>query len=104
IEIKPLKIYKHIAYFGQVPFLFYILHFYIIHLALMCRFLLTGHSFNEHTPDIWGITFKFQLVGVGDSLALVYVYWFTVIALLYPVCKWFALYKQKNKHWWLSYL
>lgn len=104
IEIKPLKINKHISYFGQVPFLFYIIHFYIIHLALMMRFLIAGHDINEPTPDIWGITFKFQLIGVGDTLAMVYLYWLVLILLLYPICKWFAQYKQSNKKWWLSYL
>jgi uncharacterized membrane protein len=104
IEIKPLKINKHISYFGQVPFLYYIVHFYIIHLALMMRFLIAGHDINEPTPDIWGITFKFQQIGVGDSLAMVYLYWLVLILLLYPICKWFAQYKQSDKKWWLSYL
>ena len=42
--------------------------------------------------------------GYGVSLPLVYAVWALVIALLYPLCKWMAAVKARNKSWWLSYL
>ena len=42
--------------------------------------------------------------GYGINLAAVYLVWLLVIALLYPVCNWFAGLKGRRKDWWLSYL
>lgn len=88
--------------FGRVPFLFYVLHFYLLHLLCMGLFLLRGHSFTEgmNTTSI----FKFINIGEGYRLMIVYMIWIGVVVLLYPLCKKFSEYKQTHKQWWLSYL
>lgn len=41
----------------------------------------------------------------GYNLWVVYVVWIFLIAILYPICKKYMLYKRNNKdHWWLGYL
>jgi hypothetical protein len=41
----------------------------------------------------------------GFSLPGVYLIWFTVIVIAYPVCRWYAEFKQRRRDlWWLSYL
>jgi len=46
-----------------------------------------------------------QLRGYGFSLYVVYLIWFVVIIILYPLCKWYDRYKATHKEkWWLSYL
>ena len=40
----------------------------------------------------------------GWSLTTTYVIWAIVVALLYPVCRWFAALKARRRDWWLSYL
>jgi ABC-type spermidine/putrescine transport system permease subunit I len=41
----------------------------------------------------------------GFSLAVVYLVWLTVVAIAYPVCRWYANFKQRRRDsWWLSYL
>jgi hypothetical protein len=40
----------------------------------------------------------------GYELWVVYALWFAVVALLYPLCRWFARLKERRSDWWLSYL
>jgi uncharacterized membrane protein len=85
--------------FGRVPLFFYVLHFFLAHLAagvvaMAMGFgttVLTG-SFLEF-PKEWGV-----------GLPAVYVAWLLVIATLYPACRWYAALKRRRKDWWLSYL
>ena len=42
--------------------------------------------------------------GYGVSLTVVYPLWLGILLLLYPLCRWFAMVKQRRKDWWLSYL
>lgn len=90
--------------FGRVPFFYYILHLYVIHLIAMLFAQLTGFGWQKMILDEW-VTDSPALKGYGFSLAIVYLIWAGIIALLYPVCKKFDLYKQNHKEkQWLSYL
>ncbi|MEJ7828560.1 MAG: heparan-alpha-glucosaminide N-acetyltransferase domain-containing protein [Segetibacter sp.] len=93
-----------ITVYGRVPFLYYILHFYLLHFLAMILFLARGHSFAEGWKPNPQFPFKFIVPGEGYSLAVVYIVWILVVAALYPVCKWFSNYKINHKKWWLSYL
>jgi ABC-type spermidine/putrescine transport system permease subunit I len=42
--------------------------------------------------------------GYGYSLGVVYVVWLLVVALAYPLCRWFAGVKQRRREWWIAYL
>jgi hypothetical protein len=45
------------------------------------------------------------LKGYGFNLGIVYFVWMSVVASLYPLCKWYDGYKTMHKEkWWLSYL
>jgi phosphotransferase system glucose/maltose/N-acetylglucosamine-specific IIC component len=89
--------------YGRVPFFYYVLHFYLIHTLLMLSSL-TRHSFAEGAAGVPDIPFKFAFPGEGYSLAVTYLIWLGVVAVLYPACRWFSRYKQMHKQWWLSYL
>lgn len=90
--------------YGKVPFFYYVIHFYILHTICMVLFFWRGHTFDEGIQGVPGLPFKFFAVGEGYSLPIVYLIWIGVVLLLYPACRWFGAYKQKNKKWWLSYL
>jgi uncharacterized membrane protein len=80
-----------LAMFGQVPFFFYVVHIYLIHaLAIVTGFALTG--FFAITPRL------------GFSLPEIYLVWLLVLAMLYPICRWFAGLKARGAAWWWSYL
>ena len=70
----------------------------------MFFFVARGHSINEHTPDIFGMPFKFVIAGEGLSLGGVYIVWILLVVALYPLCSWFNKYKMQRNNWWLSYL
>jgi hypothetical protein len=95
---------KFITVYGKVPFFYYVLHFYLIHLLSAAAFFLRGHSFKEGLVMAPNSISKFLIPGEGYSLAIVYIVWAFVVAALYPLCRWFSRYKQTHKQWWLSYL
>ncbi|HET7898374.1 MAG TPA: hypothetical protein VFL47_11900, partial [Flavisolibacter sp.] len=94
-----------ITVYGRVPFFYYVLHFFFIHLLSMLAFFSRGHSFAEgvHHGDNPTI-FNFTTPGEGYSLGIVYLVWLFVVASLYPLCQWFSQYKLKHRQRWLSYL
>ena len=98
------KLTQIISVYGRVPFFFYVLHFYEIHLLCMILFLARGHSFTDAMPDIFGIQFRFLIAGEGYSLGITYFIWMLIVLSLYPLCKWFSVYKRQKGYWWLSYL
>lgn len=99
------KIVNFLCVFGRVPFFFYIIHIYLIHFLAMLTAEITGFGWQSmilHSLP-WAIRVD-ELKGFGFNLAIVYMIWIFVIAMLYPLCKKFDAYKQNNKDkWWLSY-
>ena len=98
------RIVDFFCVFGRVPFFYYIIHVYLIHLFALIAAQVTGFGWKTmilKTP-VW---FSPDLKGYGFSLPIVYLIWIGVIVILYPICKKFDRYKQGNKDkWWLSYL
>jgi uncharacterized membrane protein len=90
--------------FGRVPLFFYVLHIPLIH-TVACivsvirtgaidPWLFTNHPMmNPEPPD-----------GYTWSLWLLYLVWLIVIAILLPVCQWYARLKATRRSPWLSYL
>lgn len=90
--------------FGRVPFFYYILHIYLIHLIAVFVAWFTGFGWKALVLPTF-ITRVEALKGYGVNLVSVYLIWICVIVLLYPLCKKFDAYKQSHKEkWWLSYL
>lgn len=98
------KVSRVVQVFGRVPFLFYVLHLFALHVLCMLFFIYRGHPITEQTPDIFGIPFNFVLIGEGYSLSIVYLIWALLVIALYPVCSWFSNLKAVSKSGWLSYL
>ena len=90
--------------FGRVPFFYYILHLYLIHLIALIFAEFSGFGWRIMILQDW-VTETATLKGYGFPLWVVYAVWIFVIVLLYPICKKFDKYKQARKDkWWLSYL
>lgn len=92
-----------VSVYGKVPMFYYIIHLCIIRIALFIMVFAQGF----HWKDLSFAPFQFGRPQSGSGLSLigVYVVWFTIVALLYPVCKWYVKYKFNNRDkWWLSYL
>lgn len=96
---------RFITVYGRVPFFYYVLHFYLIHLLSAAAFFSRGHSFREGIrASTQPVNFNFLIPGEGYSLWVVYLVWIFVFVSLYPLCKWFSQYKLTHRQWWLSYL
>jgi hypothetical protein len=90
--------------FGRVPLFYYFLHILIIHLTAILGLLIVGGNYNEMILNNQIIE-SGRLATYGYSLWIVYLIWFCIILLLYPLCKWYMKYKDNNRNkWWLSYL
>jgi uncharacterized membrane protein len=88
--------------YGRVPFFYYVLHFYIIHLLCVVAFFASGYTTSQIiTPEF---PFLFRPPTFGFDLWAVYVIWMAVVLILYPLCRWYSRYKATHGHWWLSYL
>ena len=97
-----------IIVFGRVPMFYFVLHFYLIHtLLVVASWLRYGTSAVRFTfeliPSMGGPRDLFP-ANFGYSLWVVYGVWILTVALLYPLCRWFANVKASRQDWWLSYL
>lgn len=86
--------------YGRVPFFYFIIHFFLVHLLLVIAFFFSGYGIK----DIASPPFYFHPPQLGYPLGIVYLIWILVVVLMYPVCRWYAHYKRTHVQWWLSYL
>ena len=84
--------------YGRVPFFFYILHFYVIHLLALAAGALSGFDVRQ----FFTIAFLFPRE-YGYSLGVAYLVWIGVVLALYLPCRWFAGVKARRSEAWLSY-
>jgi uncharacterized membrane protein len=90
---------------GKVPMFYFVLHILVIHAIAMVmsaiRFGTVAPMLQSPTLDRYPIT---QPPGWPVGLPAVYLLWVTVVAMLYPLCRWFAGVKKRRTDWWLSYM
>lgn len=93
---------KILIMYGRVPFFYYVIHLFFIHLICVILFFASGYNANQivdtRTP------FLFRPLNFGYDLPVVYAVWLFVIIALYWPCKWFNQYKSTHHQWWLSYV
>ncbi len=102
IETVQNKFTDVLSMYGRVPFFYYILHFYLIHITCVILFFATGYT-SKDIVDL-NTPFLFRPQHFGFNLSTVYVIWLFVVAVLYRPCKWFDQYRKSHRQWWLSYL
>lgn len=91
--------------FGAVPFFFYVLHIYVIHVLSIGANAAAGHNISGLFNYMLNVFVHPELLnGLGFSLPWVYVAWLAVLAILYPACRYWAALKARRRDWWLSYL
>jgi len=96
---------KIISVYGRVPMFYYIIHIYLLHLLAMPAAVILGFHWTDLASFQSSIHSVPRLKNYGFSLDILYCIWAGIVAVLYPLCKWYDEYKIKNKRkWWLSYL
>ncbi len=90
--------------FGRVPFFYYVLHVFVIHLTALIVLLILGENWKDMIFDAASFTTN-KMANYGYSLTVVYIVWIAIVLLLYPISKKYMIYKANNRDkWWLSYL
>jgi uncharacterized membrane protein len=90
--------------YGQSPLFYFLLHFFLLRVITTISFFVRGHSFTEGYKGVPNFPFKFIIPGEGYNLLTVYIIWIAIVIVLYPVCKWYGVYKRAHDKWWLRYL
>ncbi|MBZ5491613.1 MAG: heparan-alpha-glucosaminide N-acetyltransferase domain-containing protein [Acidobacteriia bacterium] len=91
--------------FGRVPFFYYMLHIPLIHFAAIIVSLLRTGSVAPWLFMNHPVMNPPSPPGYVWNLALLYLVWLIVVAVLYVPCRWFAGLKQRRKDiGFLSYL
>jgi uncharacterized membrane protein len=96
------RLTKIFTVYGNVPFFYYVLHFYLIHIITVILFFASGYTTSQISDP--NSPFLFRPSSFGFNLGVVYLLWLFVIIVLYFPCKWFSQYKKTHNQWWLSYL
>ena len=94
--------------FGRVPLFYFVLHFIAAHLASFVLALVTYGSSAltfmwQPVPSMGGPAQSFP-PNFGWDLWVAYAVWITIVVSLYPLCRWFAALKERNRSWWVQYL
>ena len=94
--------------FGRVPLFYFVLHFFLAHLAIVLLSFATyggaAASFMfQPVPSMGGPRPAFP-ADFGYPLWAAYLVWAGVVIATYPLCRWFAGVKARRRDWWLSYL
>ena len=84
--------------FGRVPLFFYLLHLYLIHLLALALAIATGQPWQWLG---WGGQPIESRAGYGHGLPTVYLLWAVVLALLYPLCRWYERLRLRPGARWL---
>jgi uncharacterized membrane protein len=88
--------------YGNVPFFYYLCHWYLMRAFSVATFFLQGYKTSQIVNPKQPILFLPD--DMGFNLFGVYVVWLLVIFILYFPCRWYSNYKRTHQQWWLSYL
>ena len=88
--------------YGNVPFFYYLCHWYLIQSFHVILFFVMGFKTSEIVNPQFPFLFSPQKFGF--NLLGVYIIWFVVVFTLYWPCRWYSKYKKTHHQWWLSYI
>jgi len=101
----PSSIASFFRTYGAVPLMAYVAHIYVVHAAGVIARMLAGQDASGMSNAIRNFVFAPQdMGGTGVDLGWVYFAWVIVLAVIYPLCRWWARVKRTRRDWWLSYL
>jgi hypothetical protein len=76
-----------------------------MHLLAFTMHSIAGHPLQGMTNTMANFFFNPDVFKrAGFRLPVTYLAWEVVIALVYPICRWWAAVKRRRSDWWLSYL
>jgi uncharacterized membrane protein len=88
---------------GRVPLFFYLWQWPFAHGLAVLLSVATGKAIGYYFMNPPAV-FAAMPPDAGFDLPIVYLCWAVIIAVLIPMCLWFARVKASNPAWWLKYL
>lgn len=92
-HLLPSKLRSILQVYGREPLFFFLLHWYIIHPAMLIMLKLKGFSYSDMNFGPFGFGRPASGDG-GVSLPWVYLAWILTVILFYPLCK---LYNKRGR-------
>ena len=93
---------------GRVPFFYYVVHFWAIHLVASAmawiRYGTASIAYFFHPLPSMGGPRQLFPADFGYPLWVTYAVWIAVVCAMYPLCLWFSRLKSRRREWWVSYL
>jgi uncharacterized membrane protein len=91
-----------LATFGRVPMFYYLLHIPLIHATALAVWLIRDGS--AHAD--WFATAPYVSIPAAQrwGLPLLYVVFFIDVAVMYPLCRWYARLKATHPQGWMQYI
>lgn len=105
LDRLPRLVAEFFRTYGAVPLMAYVAHIYVVHAAGVVARTLTG----QDTAGMFNAIHNFifapaAMRNTGVDLWAVYVAWAIVLAVIWPLCRWWGRIKRTRRDWWLSYL
>jgi uncharacterized membrane protein len=88
--------------YGNVPFFYYLCHWYLVRIFSVVLFFVQGFKSSQIVNPKQPLLF--QPDNFGFNLFGVYLVWLAIIVILYFPCRWYSKYKKTHYQWWLSYM
>ncbi|MDB5136321.1 MAG: hypothetical protein JWP37_2924 [Mucilaginibacter sp.] len=88
--------------YGNVPFFYYLCHWYLVRIFSVVLFFVQGFKSSQIVNPKQPLLF--QPDNFGFNLFGVYLAWLAIIVILYFPCRWYSKYKKTHYQWWLSYM
>jgi uncharacterized membrane protein len=105
-ERRPPAAHHPLVTIGRVPLFYYVVHFYVAHIAAALvaasQYGVTLAFLSGPFPSMGGSRDLFP-PGFGHPLWVTYVAWAGVVAVMYPLCRWYGRFKLERRPWWGSY-
>ncbi len=90
-----------VCVYGKVPLFYFVLHWYLIHPLVFVMVFMQGFKASDM---VFGFNFGRPKTGSGIPLWGVYLVWIGIVVAMYPLCKWYGRYKERNKRkMWVRY-
>lgn len=108
LDRRPLPPAHPLVAIGRVPLFYYVVHFFLAHAAAALLFGIVYGDFaltflSGPFPSMGGSRDRFP-EGFGVPLPATYLAWVVVVAVMYPLCRWYGRVKHERRPWWGRYL
>ncbi|MDB5012491.1 MAG: hypothetical protein JWQ25_693 [Daejeonella sp.] len=88
------KFKRIVCVYGKVPLFYYLIHWYTAHIIMYLLLFAQGFGISDF---VFGFNFGRPKVENGLPLFGIYLVWLLIIIALYPLCKWYGIYKDKHR-------